>query len=138
MLAGGQVVYKVDSVFDKICPCENLFYDRYYITLPLQQCARFCSRHSNQQTSDYGQIGIRSLRTVQPRHRAGRISRRHQQEALAGNHQRVTPSIVHHVRGFHTQNSVSKIRFLFAGRTPGQNAIRFDLPEPRLLVAAEH
>lgn len=35
MLADGQVVYKVDSVFDKICPCENLFYDHYYITFPL-------------------------------------------------------------------------------------------------------
>lgn len=35
ILASRQVVYKVDSVFDKICPCENLFYGRYYIATDL-------------------------------------------------------------------------------------------------------
>lgn len=66
-----------------------------------------CCRDADQPTADHGQVRPGPVRAVQPGDPARRPSRRHQQEAVAGDHQGVAPTLFHHVSGLHAPDTVS-------------------------------
>jgi len=77
--------------------------------LQLQGNANTCSclhRYAHQSPANHGEVRPRSIWAVQSSHRPRGPRGCHQQEAVAGNHQGASSSFIHHISGFHSEDTV--------------------------------